>query len=268
MSLNFKQENKTATNWFKNDNAISEKLTTYTNTEKRINYLWVAKGDTRRIVILDVKPIVKLHFHIDAGAKYEKVPCISEHDSCPICEVAGQGSRFGKQKGYIIVTVLDLTPWTTKDGKEMKYTKKIWAIETEAQRNIVAKYLEKYGTTRGLVLDLTRSGAKGEGSSGSAMYEDFISEQQIKDNFTNPEYKNDEGKVLKPAGEDTRVFDYGKLFTLPTANDLRRKYNLSAPFGSKEDNKDFASAKASNESYVDSEVDPSDYDSLDDDIPF
>jgi hypothetical protein len=113
---------------------------------------------------------------------------------------------------------------------------------------------------------MTRSGAKGEGSTGTAMYEDFISNQTINENFYNEEYKNEEGKVLKPAGEDTKVFDYGKMFVLPKASDLRRKYNLSAPFGSKEDN---ASSKFSNEELGIAEASENTQESWDEsDIPF
>lgn len=234
---------------------MGESLKPAYSSSKEINYLWTTKDTSKKIIILDKIPVAKLNFHIDSQEKYRKVPCISQHDNCPLCEVADPKGRFSRSKGFILLSVLDLTPWSTKDGKEMFWTKKIFAVENEAQRKIINKYLEKYGTTRGMVLELSRSGAKGEGSCGIPMFEEMLTEEQLQ-KYANPEYKNPEGKVVKAAGADLIPFDYSALYKLPTASELRSKYSIAAPLGSKDD---VSSTDESAPWYEGDTFDPNDY---------
>lgn len=271
MALTFKSKAPSSvSNFLKDEDALSKPVGGTSNIkQKSVNYFWLRKGESRKIIILDEKPVVRLSFHLDTANKYEKVPCIKQHDNCPICDMSGtNNSRFTKDRSYIIVTVLDLTPWVTDKGLEIPYTKRIWAIETEAQRSVVSKYLDKYGTTRGLVLEMHRNGTKGEGPSGTAMYDDFLTESSIQENFNNPEILNQEGKVIKSAGVDMKVFDYEKLYVLPSASELRAKYNMAAPLGSRDSYSEVAPA-ATRSTYVDpSEYNEPIHDIDDSDIPF
>ena len=110
----------------------------------------------------------------------------------------------------------------------------MFAVETEAQRKVLEKYYNKRGSLRGLVFEVSKTGTKGEGT-GTLIYDSELSNEDIAKHFTNAEYKNEEGKVLKAAGQDTQVFDYAKLFPPVTASELRSRYGLSAPIGSKDD---------------------------------
>lgn len=246
--------------WFENANALEQPLNAFTRRPKRVNFMWVAKGSTRKVTILDDKPIANFRFHIDAENNWDKVLCIQQHDNCPICSVASQAGRFGKSKQYILVTVVDETPWTTKEGRVVPYTKKILAIENEKQRKVILKYAEKYGTTRGLTFEFMRTGEKGEGACGLPIFEEFLSNAEIVSKFGNEEIKAEDGKVIKEALSDTVPFDYGKLFPLPSAAEMRQTYGIAPPLG--------ASDAEDEDSYTDDTEGTSDYDSLDDEIPF
>lgn len=261
MLKNFKPQTQ-ATSWFNDPSAVSQPLvsqrTRTQNSRKKPSFLWTAKDETKKIVILDPVPLARIEFHIDSANNYERVPCIKQHDVCPLCESADtKGSRFSRAKPYILLTVIDTTPWTTSDGKVIPYSKKIFAVETEAQRKVIEKYLNKYGTTRGMVLELSRSGAKGEGSCGIAIFEEMMSEAELKEKFFNKEIKADDGRVLKKEGVDIEVVDYADVFRLPTSDELRTKYNMASTLGAKQS---FEEEEPPFD--VDSDFDPDDYESV------
>lgn len=249
--------------WYENSNALNEPLNTPKDRQaKEPPMMWVAKNDSRIVTILDQVPTANFHFHVESNnGVYRKVLCIKQHDNCPICDIADQKGRFGYSKGYILLTVIDNTPWTTSDGKVIPYTKKILPIENEMQRKQIKKYFDKYGTTRGLVFEMTRTGTKGEGACGVPSFEEFISEEEIISRYGNKEYKAEDGRVLKEALADTKPFDYGKVYPLPTAAELRSRYNLAAPLGSRAD----VVETPVESSYEDTEYSSSD---LEDDVPF
>ena len=217
--------------WFENPDALSQPLNTPRTYIKEPNWLWVSKNTTRRIVILDAVPSTNLKFHIDSQNSYKKVLCIQQHDNCPICSVADNNGRFGRGKDYVVVTVIDEQPWTTKDGKTIPYSKKLLPIENEMQRKQILKYITKFGTARGLVFEMTRTGTKGEGSCGVPSFEEFLTEEELLAKFGNGEIKSPEGKLLKEANSDIKPFDYGKMFPLPTAVELRTKFSIASPVG-------------------------------------
>jgi hypothetical protein len=276
MAFNFKGASETPTsnvspNWFRSENTLSEPLKTRSQfAKKKLNYFWLRKDETRKIVILDSQPSVRVAFHTDSANNYEKVICLAQHGPCPICDVAGHNLRFSRSRDYVIVSILDLTSWTTKDGRVVPYTKRLWAVETESQRNVLKKYLDKYGTTRGLVLDMNRSGQKGEGSSGTPMFDDFLTEEVIRQNFHNEEYVNPEGKVLKVAGQDMQPHDYAKILVMPTASEMRSSYNLASPLGAKEsfEPKDDGVSEEDLKLSPAIDFDPSDYEDDSLDMPF
>lgn len=229
-----KQLSNKPRSWYENPNALAQPLNQYAPRKQKVNFMWVAKDSTRKVTILDEKPIANFRFHIDADNNYEKVMCIQQHDNCPVCAVSDGKGRFGRSKQYILITVIDETPWTTKEGREITHSRKVLAIENEKQRKVIQKYAEKYGTTRGLVFEFMRTGEKGEGACGIPTFEELLSEEDLVAKFDNAEIKAEDGRVIKEAHADLKPFDYGKMFPLPTATQLRSQYNISAPIGAED----------------------------------
>lgn len=221
---------KAAVNEAETENKLREEQR---NTPKQRPRMYVPVGQTRQVVILDEDFGPKVHEHNIRNPKTGKYDifelCPKNWEPCPICE------SDGESQSVVFLTCLDLTPWTTKKGETVNYTKRLLPIKSTQ----LAKYrrlLEKKGTFRGMVLNLSRDGKK-ESNSGTPEFEEFLTEEEIKENFWNQAYVQD-GKTLKTEGEDTRPYDYIKLFQKPSAARLRRLYGGSAPFGSDEDLED------------------------------
>ncbi len=107
-----------------------------------------------------------------------------------------------------------------------------------------------------------RTGEKGEGACGLPIFEEFMRNDEIISKYGNEEIKAEDGRVIKEALSDTVPFDYGKLFPLPSASELRQAYNIAPPLGAAEEDDE---SYNEDESYEESDIDNTDED---DEAPF
>lgn len=173
--------------------------------------------------------------------------CIDEFDDCPLCRAAeqGLGDEFTPSKYGMYCTVLDLTPYTVKNGNRagevIPHTKKLYVVPHQQAQQILkmAELCKKmHGTTRGMVAVVTKT-KDTDARCGipqmldNGMLFDFMTEDDLEE-YANDEVRRD-NKVVKPEGDDIEPFDYEQLLSPLEAKVLRKLYNLPAPPGSEED---------------------------------
>jgi hypothetical protein len=194
------------------------------------------KGETKRLVILDEKISYAQAEHSvkDKDGKWATCRCIAAWDICPVC-----GLEDHRPADVVILTVLDLTPWTYTDKKgnvvKLEYTKRELPIKKTAfpiYQNIAAA---NGGNLRGIVLDMTRGHGDKEAGTGVPAFVMKLSEEELIESFGHDEVTNEEGRIVKAANADIQVFEYAKVHKVPTAAELRALVGLSPRPGSRQE---------------------------------
>ncbi len=194
----------------------------------------VAKGETKSLVIVDEQFTFAMreHSHRNAQGKWETIRCIADYDSCPVCALPDH-----RPHDVILLTVLDLTPWSTTDktGKEVtyEYTKRVLALKTNDYKAMKIIALTT-GSLRGLLLDMTRGYGEKESANGVPNYVNKLTEEQLIEMFGTPEKKYDSGFVV-PANNAIVPFDYAEIFAPPSRAELAAHIGAPPRPGSKEE---------------------------------
>jgi len=166
-------------------------------------------GDSAEVIILDKgEPFfLSMHKVKNAQGRWVDEVCIADTGQhCPLCE------SLGKEGSYTMVcTVLDRRPYKTKDGKTIKVSKKLMFVKG---RNL-PKFARKYDGNanqnfRGIKITCRRDGEK-----ESSMGEDIEFGGRVSEEF------------LSKFGDNAKPADYAKIYAIPTAEDLRKRYRLS-----------------------------------------
>lgn len=211
--------------------------------KKKAGYMplrfWLKQGDSQDIIILDNS--LEDAFHIrehnlqGPDGKYGNFEnCLLDSgEECPICKQYGEDS-------YLIafLSVLVLKEWTSKKtGEVHKYSKMLLPIK----RNQFGKFVKidalaqkQHGTLRGTFLVMERE----EADKSSAIGEpqpledgtlfDHYSEEDLVSEFGHKAIKSREGKILKEENEDTKVFDYLKLFPEQSKEELEATHGIES----------------------------------------
>lgn len=154
-------------------------------------------------------------------------PCVKEVADCPIC--ASGTDRYSTYNMYL--TVIDLVPYTTDDGDEIPWSKKLLVIPPRSQKRFV-RLLEKEGSLRGLVVEVERAGNQ------TARIGEIIDVVEVFDEDTMLEY---ERTFVDTKGEEHEIighepFPYEELMPDMSLGALRRLVGGTAPAGSRADN--------------------------------
>lgn len=171
-------------------------------------------GEERTVIVTDVEPFFMYEHQYETRpgvwAGFDR--CRKELGICPACE------RLEREGAYVMMlTVIDLQPFTKKNGEKVKRSKKLLSVKT----SMIPKYkrlFEKNGETfRGMKLKLYRDTNK-EPNTGSEV--DLV-------------------KILTEAemakyGDLANPTDYEKAFPMPTENELREKHKTGKPAGSED----------------------------------
>jgi hypothetical protein len=174
--------------------------------------LWVAKGSTREIVILDESWMAGRDEHNwrdpESGKWNMYEHCVGETESCPLC--AKGEKEFGRPRHRSFLTVLDMA-WNGRDKR------KLMAISDEEVHGAIDDEMASKGTMRGMNLRLTR-GADQRSEFGTAEVVGWVSAATLALHF-----------------ERGHAFDYAALFPSRTAGDLRAQYGGKPPAGSRDE---------------------------------
>lgn len=175
---------------------------------------YVKPGESRDIVILDEEPGVFYYEHNlkdpQTGKWNKFIPCIKAWDNCPLCDAV-------KESNYVmLLTIIDLTPYTNKDGQTVEWSRKLLVVKSKQQKKFIRKF-EKEGSLRGAIFTMTRD-QQMEASIGEDIeFDEFMDEEELSD-FVR-EYTRDGKKET----EDCSVpFNYEEIITEPTREQLEK----------------------------------------------
>lgn len=205
-------------------------------------------GTTRDIIVLDQEPAFAVYEHAlqrPNSTRYDVFEsCPKEFDACPLCQ-GGSGAR-GKESYYVLfLTVIDLTPYTSKAGtpdeKEVPWSRKLLPVKARDQSFFFRQH-EFRGTLRGMHLLMARD-TQESASIGRAEvfahdpdnseFRGWHSEEEIMASFGGPAVLDQQGKIIKPANADCFAYEYPLLFPKPSGDDLRRRHGGQPPAGSR-----------------------------------
>jgi len=183
-------------------------------------------GETKEIVILDDKPDFFMYEHTIKDPRSGKwglnLPCIKEHDNCPVCEEV-------KESIYtMFLSVLDLTGFEDSKGNWHEFSRKLLCVKPSQQKKYIRKYT-KEGTLRGAIFEVTRDGDMDANIGNDIEFMEFMDEEELINDYIS-EWKDRDGK--KHVENHGEVIDYEDLFDEPTAESLRAIVGGKAPPGS------------------------------------
>lgn len=195
---------------------------------------WLPVGKQTEIIVLDAEPGPCFYEHNlkDPGTgKWDVYEgCPKEFEPCPLCD----GVAGGKESYYVmLLSIIALDPYVNKDGKTIPHSKKLLAVKTNDQP-FFNRLFEREGTLRGAHLLMARD-SKNSANHGRPELIEMHKEEDILATFGHPEIKAQDGRVIKKQNADCYPYPYEKIFTRPSATDLRTRYGGAAPAGSADD---------------------------------
>lgn len=210
---------------------------------------WMPDGDTREVCILDDEPYFFRYEHNLKDPRTGKfglnILCKRDEDNCPIC------TESGKEGQYIMyLSVLDLKPYTNKDGVEVEFTRKLFAVKSQQQKKFIRRF-EKDGTLRGAIYELSRDGAKSPVIGNDIEFLEFMDEEELSEYERT--WKDRDGK--RHTEDCSQPFDYDEIMPDQSIDEICDEYEEAygkrpkAPPGSSRDNEE------DNYDEVDEEVD-------------
>ena len=170
-------------------------------------------GDEADVVVLDDKPPFFISMHkIQQGKRWVDEVCIADTGQpCPLC------SHLNKEGSYTMyLTVLDRRPYKIKSGPNagttVKSSRKLLPVKGRNLPKFERAYKKaesRPGLWRGLKITTRRDGDKEAAIGEDLTFEGFLKEA-----------------VLKKYGENSVAAPYEEIFTVPTAAELIKRYNL------------------------------------------
>ncbi len=192
----------------------------------------VADGESTQFIIVDDAPDFYRFEHCmqDPVTKIWNVytGCINEHDNCPVCIASKRESYYA-----LYLTVIDFTPFTTKSGERVEFSKKLLVVKSHQQKKFHRAYqkaLKEGGTLRGMLFETARDGAKESSIGNDIEFLEYVPEDELTTYVR--EWKDKDGKVH--VEDCSEPFDYEALFEEPTAESLRAIVGGDAPVGNRE----------------------------------
>lgn len=149
------------------------------------------------------------HF-VKISGRAQNFVCTQDEEPCPICEGGDSPSFVG------VLTVIDHSSYTGKDGKEYKDQVRLFVPKRGTIKQL-QKFAEKRGGLRGCRFDVSRTGDKEPAVGNVFDFTEKLTEQQL----------------VKTYGEKAAPLDYAKALGYLPAKDLRKLGfgSMHAPIG-------------------------------------
>lgn len=149
------------------------------------------------------------HF-VKISGRAQNFVCTQDEEPCPICEGGDSPSFVG------VLTVIDHSSYTGKDGKEYKDQVRLFVPKRGTIKQL-QKFAEKRGGLRGCRFDVSRTGDKEPAVGNVFDFTEKLTEQQL----------------VKTYGEKATPLDYSKALGYLPAKDLRKLGfgSMHAPIG-------------------------------------
>lgn len=176
---------------------------------------YVPVGETRQFIVCDDKPDFFLYEHAlknDEG-KWGRLfcGCIKEFANCPVCRTAERESYYA-----LALTIVDLTPFETKDGDTVDFSRKLLIVKPAQQKKFL-RFYEREGSLRGAVFETTRDGDKDATIGNDINHLEWAEEDEMETYVR--EWKDREGK--KHTEICSEVYVYETVFDEPTEESLQ-----------------------------------------------
>lgn len=186
----------------------------------------------REVVVLDDNPDFFMYEHTlknpATGFWNLHLSCCQVFDDCAVCNAHEPASY------NMVLTVLDLEPYTSRAGAEVPYSRKLFIVKSKQHKKFLRTFT-KNGTLRGAVFILSRDDDKSPVIGSDIEFDGFLPEEDLAEYVRS--YTDREGKEHV---EDCSVpFDYDELFDEPDPELLRKHAgagNQEAPEGSRQSN--------------------------------
>ena len=180
---------------------------------------YVPVGETRQAIIVDEEPNFFRYEHALQNPRTKRwdtyTGCVMEFDNCPVCEATGKDPTY-----IMYLTVIDLTPFKTQDGKTVKYSRKLLAVKPAQQKKfqrMFEKAEAKGNSLRGALIEFTRDDDKSASIGNDIELVEYIDEDDLL-SYTRS-WKDKEGK--RHDEDCFEPYDYPALFGEVDADQLR-----------------------------------------------
>lgn len=217
-------------------NHAARKEAAQMNRDMPFRFFCPVGAEAREVVIIDytMSEVFFRHEHNLRDKRTNKwsvfTACIGENAICPVCKEAERPAYFA-----MYLTVIDLTPYTNKDGDEVPWSKKLMVVKFGQQKKITRLADRHGGNLRGMVLAMSRDGEKDAAIGNDIEFVEFMSEDDLAAYETTIEYKDSAGKKQVKEIIGHEPFDYDALFPMPTEQQLRAIVGGRPEPGSRED---------------------------------
>lgn len=175
---------------------------------------YVPVGETRQFIVCDDKPDFFLYEHAlkDSEGRWgrEFCGCIKEFANCPVCRSAERESYYA-----MALTIVDLTPYETRDGDTVEFSRKLLIVKPQQQKKFL-RFHQKEGTLRGALFETTRDGDKDATIGNDIEFLEFVSEKEMATYVRT--WKDREGKKHTEVCSDPYVYE--EVFDEPTEESL------------------------------------------------
>lgn len=188
---------------------------------------YIPSGENREFIICDDAPDFFMYEHAlkDSDGKWGRLftGCIRENDNCPVCAEAERESYYA-----MFLTIVDLTPFETRDGQEVLFSRKLLCVKPQQQKKFIRMYQQE-GTLRGAIIKAFRDGDKDAQIGNDFELLGWADEAEMESYFR--EWKDQKG--VNHEEECGEPFVYEELFEEPTAENLRAIVGGEPPPGSR-----------------------------------
>ncbi len=175
---------------------------------------YVPVGETRQFIICDDAPDFFLYEHAlkDAEGRWGRMfcGCIKEFANCPVCRTAERESYYA-----MALTIVDLTPFDTRDGDTVEFSRKLLIVKPQQQKKFL-RFYQKEGTLRGALFETTRDGEKDATIGNDIEFLEFVSEKEMESYVRT--WKDREGK--RHTENCAEPYVYEEVFDEPTEEAL------------------------------------------------
>lgn len=176
---------------------------------------FVMPGETKQVIVVDDKPDFFMYEHSlkDDNGKYGRkfCGCVKETANCPVCEATNRESYYA-----MFLTVIDLTPFKTRDGAEVEFSRKLLVVKP-AQQKKFQRFYNKEGSLRGALFDMTRDGDKDSAIGNDIEFVEFVPDEELESYVRS--WKDKDGKKHNDTCHEP--YDYEALFEEPDEAKLR-----------------------------------------------
>ncbi len=193
---------------------------------------WMPVGQQADIIILDSEPGPCFYEHNmknpqDGDKRTLFEACPKEYDSCPLCVQ-------DKESYYVMfLSIIDMRPWTRKDGTVVEWTRKPLAVKSQ-QQPVFMRLFERHTNLRGIHLLMTRDSQQSF-AIGQPEFVGAHTEEELVAAFSHEAGVGNDGRVLRQENADLYPFDYGRILQRNTGEELRRRYGGVVPAGSRQE---------------------------------